>query len=72
MSTIRPEVVQRVKALMVEEGVTLTDDLNQCEAAVLEFVQRLGTTMLDEHFSKKRLATKGQAANVRVERARNS
>jgi hypothetical protein len=72
MQPIPAELIERVKALMIEEGVTLTDDLNQCEAAVYEFVQRLGTTVLQEHFSKKRSAMRGPAGPAPAERIRNS
>ena len=72
MQAVSAEVVRQVKALMVQDGVSLTDDLNQCEAALLQYVQQLGKGLLQDHFSKKRSATKGRAGSAPAEQIRNS
>ena len=72
VKTVSGEMLERIKALMVQDGVALTDDLNQCEAALLEFVQRLGNSLLQDHFSKKRLATRDQVGCAPAEPFRSS
>ena len=72
MQEVSAEVVRQVKELMVQEGVTLTDDLNQCEAALLQYLRQLGKGLLQDHFSKKRWATKGRAGCAGAGRARSS
>jgi hypothetical protein len=72
MQAVSAELIQRVKALMVAEGVVLSDDIHQAEAAMFEFVQRLGAGLLNEHFSKKRSVTTGRAARATAARHANS
>ena len=42
MTAIRPEITGQVRQLMIQDGVTRSDDLNQCERAILDWVRKVG------------------------------
>jgi len=58
VTAIRPEIVEEVLQLMIRDGVTLSDDLNQCERAILAWVRKTGAAMLESHLAGKKTDTK--------------
>ena len=49
----RDELAREMLAAMASEGVTLSDDLGQCELAILAWVRSKGAAMLEAHLGKK-------------------
>jgi hypothetical protein len=70
MGSMNPDVVNQVMAMMVQDGVTLSDDLNQCERAILAWTRKTGAAMLEAHLAGKKTATKGPPDLARAVRAR--
>ena len=58
MTSIRPEIAEQVLQLMIQDGVTLSDDLNQCERVILAWVRKTGGAMLETHLAGKKTDTK--------------
>ena len=54
----RKELTQEMLAAMASEGVTLSDDLGQCELAILDWVRAKGAEMLEAHLGKKNSVTR--------------
>lgn len=57
----RKELTQEMLAAMASEGVTLSDDLGQCELAILDWVRAKGAEMLEAHLGEKNSATREPA-----------
>lgn len=60
MDKVSPELAGEVLRLMIEDGVTLTGDLNQCERAVAAWVRKVGAATIEAHLAKKKTAMKGR------------
>ena len=54
------EVAQAVLAFCAQDGVALTDDLTQVEAAVLAAVRRIGAKAVELHLGRQKLGYTGQ------------
>ena len=54
MDKVSPELAQEVLRLMIQDGVTLTGDLNQCERAVGAWVRKVGAATLEAHLAGKK------------------
>lgn len=54
----REELAQEMLAAMASEGVTLSDDLGQCELAILDWVRAKGAEMLEAHLGEKNSVTR--------------
>jgi hypothetical protein len=67
----RDELAREMLAAMASEGVTLSDDLGQCELAILAWVRSKGAAMLEAHLGEKNSATREPAdhASARVFRS---
>ena len=64
MDRVSPELAGEVLRLMIQDGVTLTGDLNQCERAVAAWVRKVGAATIEAHLAGKKTATKGQVGGV--------
>lgn len=53
------DVAEQLLALLASEGVTLTDDLGQCELAILKWVRSKGAAMLEAHLGGKKAGLPG-------------
>ena len=51
MDKVSPELAGEVLRLMIEDGVTLTGDLNQCERAVAGWVRKVGAATIEAHLA---------------------
>lgn len=60
----REELAQEMLAAMASEGVTLSDDLGQCELAILDWVRAKGAEMLEAHLGEKNSVTREPAAHA--------
>jgi len=69
---VSAEVVQKVLELMALDGVELTDDLNQCESAILEWIHRVGAGALENHLSQKNSVTRDRAGRAHAGRISGS
>jgi hypothetical protein len=49
-----PELAGEVLRLMIQDGVTLTGDLNQCERAVAAWVRKVGAASIEAHLAGKK------------------
>lgn len=59
-------VVQHLLSLMATEGVVLTEDLGQCELAILNWVRSKGAAMLQAHLGGKKAGLRGFEPGVRM------
>ena len=64
MDTVSPELAGEVLRLMLQDGVTLAGDLNQCERAVAAWVRKVGAATIEAHLSGKKPATKDRLGGV--------
>ena len=64
MDRVSPELAGEVLRLMLQDGVTLTGDLNQCERAVAAWVRKVGAATIEAHLAGKKAATKGRVGGV--------
>lgn len=60
----REKLTQEMLAAIASEGVTLSDDLGQCELAILDWVRAKGAEMLEAHLGKKNSATREPVDHV--------
>jgi len=67
MDKVSPELAQEVLRLMIQDGVTLTGDLNQCERAVGAWVRKVGAATLEAHLAGKKTATKARSGGAGAE-----
>lgn len=58
------ELAQEMLAAMASEGVTLSDDLGQCELAILDWVRAKGAEMLEAHLGEKNSVTREPAGHA--------
>ena len=58
MTSVRSEIAEQVLELMIRDGVTLSDDLNECERSILAWVRKTGAAMLESHLAGKKTDTK--------------
>lgn len=58
------ELAQEMLAAMASEGVTLSDDLGQCELAILDWVRAKGADMLEAHLGEKNSVTREHAGHA--------
>lgn len=68
----RDELVREMLAAMVSEGVTLTDDLGQCELAILAWIRSKEAAMLEAHLGEKNSVTRKPADHASARGFRNS
>ena len=66
MDQVSPELTREVLRLMIQDGVTLTGDLNQCERAVAAWVRKVGAASIEAHLAGKKTAMKDRAGGVGV------
>lgn len=52
--------------LMAQEGLQLTDDLNQCEAAIVGWIRQAGGAALEAQLGGKKAGLQGEQSGVRV------
>lgn len=64
MDQVSPELAGEVLRLMIQDGVTLTGDLNQCERAVAAWVRKVGAASIEAHLAGKKTAMKDRAGGV--------
>ena len=55
---------QELLRLMRQDGIALTEDIHQCELAVLSWIRRAGTATLQEHLGGKKAGVRGVQAGV--------
>ena len=67
MDKVSPELAGEVLRLMLQDGVTLTGDLKQCERAVAAWVRKVGAATVEAHLAGKKTATKGQVGGALAE-----
>ncbi len=67
MDQVSPELAREVLRLMIQDGVTLTGDLNQCERAVASWVRKVGAATIEAHLAGKKTATKDRAGGAGAE-----
>ena len=64
MDKVSPELTGEVLRLMIQDGVTLTGDLNQCERAVAAWVRKVGAASIEAHLAGKKTVMKDRAGGV--------
>lgn len=72
MDQVSPELAREVLRLMIQDGVTLTGDLNQCERAVAGWVRKVGAATIEEHLAGKKTAMKDRAGGAGAGRRNDS
>ena len=61
MDKVSPELVGEVLRLMLQDGVTLTGDLNPCERAVAGWVRKVGAAAIEAHLAGKKNGYEGSS-----------
>ncbi len=64
MDKVSPELTREVLRLMIQDGVTLTGDLNQCERTVAAWVRKVGAASIEEHLAGEKTALKDRAGGA--------
>jgi hypothetical protein len=64
MDKVSPELTREVLRLMIQDGVTLTGDLNQCERAVGAWVRKVGAASIEAHLAGEKTAMKDRVGGV--------
>jgi hypothetical protein len=72
MDKVSSELAGEVLRLMIQDGVTLTGDLNQCERAVATWVRKVGAATIEAHLAGKKTAMKGRIGGAPAERRKAS
>lgn len=72
MDQVSPELAREALRLMIQDGVTPTGDLNQCERAVAAWVRKVGAATIEEHLAGEKTATKDRAGGAGAGRRNDS
>ena len=64
MDKVSPELAGEVLRLMIQDAVTLTGELNQCERAVALWERKVGAAAIEANLAGKKLVHPGIPGNA--------
>jgi hypothetical protein len=66
MGLSREELGREMLRLMAADEVLLTDDLNQCESAILSWIRKCGAAALQAQLGGKKSGLRGRRPGLRL------